>query len=286
MRSSRTFQTFAALAVTLITTAGLASPASAASTVDVTYNLSDTTLEGVWAGINILPVSNADTVNGTLSGSMKVQYASNSQSSMPIQTGAASLLSLNLTVSTFTIGRFNESGTKGAYYPFLPYMSGNLHWQLTGGPLAGNLTSGGALTGLAGGIKLTGTAKCLLPAPYSFYCGFFVGIPAGVTAQISRSYTGPFNLAGSVGPNGGAQSTRHTLSGSGPISFVQGQFLLSNGATHNGYGGAQIVGREVLREAAGHPPKVIPEPGTLLLLGAGTAGLAFVGRATRRSRRS
>lgn len=288
MRSLRALEVTVTVTVTaalLLAAAFVPGPARAADAVDVTYDLSDTTVE-VLQGFNfqnVAFVSNDDSINGTVAGSMKVRYTSSSQSSMPIESGPASLLLFNLTMPDFTLQRFMSSGTKNPYTVVYPLFSGSFHWQLGGGPLVGNLTSGGALTGLSGTLHLTGTAKCLFPYPYSAACIQYAGIPGGVTAQINRYYSGPFTFAGSVGPYGGAQSTRHTVTGQAPVSLKQGfVFALSSGLTHNGYGGAQLVGREVLREAEGHDPKVIPEPGTLLLIGSGIAGLVLVGRASRR----
>lgn len=288
MRSLRTVRAIVILAASLIVATGLAPiQARATSTVDVTYDLSDTTLEGLFgfAFDKVVNVSNSNPVNGTVAGSMKIRYASNSQSSIPIQSGTASLVSFNLTVQSLSVKQARQSGTASPYnFPYT-WLQGNVHWQLTGGPGVGALTSGGALTGLSAALRLTGTAKCALPSFGSSYCGLLVGIPYGVTANISRSYTGPFNLGGSIGAYGGAQSTPHTVTGGGPASVrFKNAFALSNSLTHNGYGGAQIVGREILREGGGIS-KPIPEPGTLLLLGAGTAGLALVGRATRRASR-
>lgn len=256
----------------------------AASTVDITYDLSDTTL--VWEarfgpGL-VFPVANEDpfSMNGTIAGSMKIRYTSDSSSGMPVVHGAGTLVSFNLTAKSLALPGVNVyQGSVDTNNP--AYMTGTLRWSLTA-PVSGGFTSGSGFTGLSGNLLMTGTVDCLYPTTEG--CLYLVGLPAHpVYPSYSRS--GAFIMAGSDGPYGGAQSTRHTLSGRvTAIRWIPGNPLLGLGFRHDGYTAVQLVGREVLREAVGHDPKIIPEPGTLLLLGAGTAGLALVGSATRRSR--
>lgn len=281
MGSARTFWILMSLAAALLVTTLGPGLSRAASTVDVSYDLSDTTL--VWdIRSGKLPVDNEDfSVNGTISGSMKVQYASDSSSGMPILHDNATLQTFNLTVESLALQR----GIKGGKtITGTVYLTGTLHWQLTS-PVAGNLTSNGMLTGLNVNLLMTGRADCPFPLPS--YCAYFVGLPT-FTVYPSYSRSGAISVAGTVGPYGGADYTRHTLTGRAPaIGWQPGAGVIGLGYDFwdlDDRGGAFIVGREVVRTAAGHGTRIVPEPGTLLLLGAGTAGLAVVGCATRRKR--
>lgn len=256
----------------------LAGPASAASSVDVTYDLADTivlhpTLPDCPAGTGICLSQTL------LDSSMKIRYASNSASSMPILSGAATLQSLTLswdiTINWMT-GATNAT--------LSPITTGHIRVNLLS-PITGSVLSGGTLTFGAGQFGVTGSRHCGGIPVVSAFC-----VAAGATlTSVVGVLPGPVTtaatpgLAGSLGPYGGAQSTGHTVSGSLPLSVPT---KLGGGTASVFFTGISVVGREILREAEGHPPKPIPEPGTLLLLGAGTAGLALVGRATRRSPQS
>lgn len=276
----------AALVATLLLIGGLVGGrAEAASTVDVTYDLADTSLSALWNKDNRVTYGNGRPLNGTVTGSMKVRYTSDSSSGMPIQTGPLSLLSFNLTIQdknpywTVTLDVFSPGG--GLLSTGEGALTGTFNWQLATA-VTGGRTAGGALTGLSGNLLLTGRANCLFTTKTR--CGQKLGLPTQ-TVNLNYSYTGTFDLAGDAGAYGGASSTPHTLTGSGPINIgfnavnVGGGFFLKRFPGYDTFGNT-LVGREILREAEGKT-KVVPEPATFALVGAGL----LAGAAARRARR-
>lgn len=233
------------LAVLAIFVSASLQPAEAATTVDVTYDLADSTLD----------VGSFTQLNRSFAGSMTVRYTSDG--GLGIVSGPATVLAIT-------------------FDAYLGFGYGNLATAtMTGqllGPVTGTLSGGSQLLGLsAASFAVSGLVHCKAVGPCTS-----IGLVASIPFPFSGTTVGNAQLQGSVGPYGGAQSTSHTLTGNVPASGV----ILPGIAAINQ---VQIVGRELQRTGGGQT-KPIPEPGTLLLLGAGTAGLALVGRATRRSR--
>lgn len=262
-----------------------ASSARAANVVDVTYDLSDSRL--VWENLfgDLMPVSNTSpfSMNGTVAGSMKVRYTSNSSSAMPIVHGPATLLTFNLTAKSLEF--FNVRQTfpgLSIEYRYNVRLTGSLHWELTT-PVTGSFKSVYRFdtTGY-GNFLMTGRMNCLLTLSA---CRKEFGIPS-FTIYPRYFHSGPVALAGRDGPYGGAQSTPHTLAGKiRGIRWRPGAALValaSDVNTNHALGGVYPIGREIVREAAGHPPKPIPEPTTMALLGGALCAVSAVDRMRRR----
>lgn len=253
---------------------GVVSPAGAATFVDITYDLSETTILN-----SLLPeCAGAGGCVDTeiLGGSMKIRYPSNSATSMPILHGTATLQSMTLHAHVAFVTYAVTNTTKWIF------TTASLNIGLVS-PALGSLLSGGTLTFPIAQFAVTGSRHCPGHPITSGACLVLFGTLTSLVGPLGP-YTGAaaLSFAASAGPNGGAQSTRHTVSGAAPV-YAPTKFLVVGYRSFAT--GVNILGREILREAEGHDPKVTPEPGTLLLLGAGTAGLALVGRATRRSQR-
>lgn len=214
-------------------------PASGATAVDVTYDLSDSSLD----------IGTVSQLNRNFSGTMTVRYSND---------GGLGIVSGPATILSFTFD---------AYLGFL-YGAGatiDLTGQLVN-TVTGTLIGGSALSGLNGwSLAMQGTLHCKLTGTCTG-----LGVPASTPTLVSGTATGTAQLAGLIGPYGGAQGTVHTLSGSVPATITVLPGVITAQAVN-------VVGREVSRTP-------VPEPGTLLLLGVGAAGLALVGRATRRPR--
>lgn len=234
----------ATLLATLVLLLGGPPPADAATTVDVTYDLADSTLD-----IGLFSQLNRD-----FGGTMTVRYTGDG--GLGIVSGPATILSLT----------FDAYLGFGYGYVASATMTGQLLAPVTG-TLVGN-----NLSGLSGfNLAMAGTVHCKYTGP----CTSYFGLVASIPFPISGSTVGDAQLGGPIGPYGGAQSTPHTLQGNIPAHL---QIIAGTATVRR----VNLVGRELLRTGGGQT-KPIPEPGTLLLLGAGAVGLALVGRATRRS---
>lgn len=246
------------LAVAFVLLLGV-SLAQAADQVEITYDLSESTLNWETISGSLTSVANDDDLtSGRISGSMKVRYTSDNASGMPIRDGTATLLALNLTATKLELPAEPYTGRLGFW------LTGTLRWQLTA-PVVAKFTAGNVLTGLAstaldGQFLMTGSVNCLPGLTYSvrwFYCPYFFGLPPYKT-RVTYRHSDAVAVSGEKGQYGGAQSTRHTLSGRVPGIAWQPNPYLGLGADFypSDYGGVFIVGREVLREAEGHEPKV------------------------------
>lgn len=263
----RTRSTTIALLAGLALLLGAPAAAGAAATVDVSYELSDSTFTTVPADINV------DTeFHTTILGSrMRITYPSDSASSMPLSQGSIVLQTLEVTLNQawslspgITIF-FRESGA---------LTTASLRLRLLS-PVSGTLLSGSTLAFGSGKFRISGSRHCQLSV-CTYYWDVYSSVPSVFTPVTA---SGPFTLRGTTSPYGVAPSTIHGVSGALPIPTIVGnipQTLLT---------GVDLVGREIRREAEGHDTRVIPEPGTLLLLGAGAAGLGLLGRTRRRARR-
>lgn len=261
---------------------GLAGPVGAAEFVDITYDLSDTTLTNNFPECPVPRGEGGCTNIELLGASMKIRYTSDSASSMPILHGLATLQSLALSAQV-------DHGYEDPGGVFHPNTTARVNVSVVS-PVIGSLLSGGTLTFGTAQIRVTGSRHCHEHPVISGLCIALAGTLTSIVGPLGPfTTTEALSFAASPGAYGGGRSTPQTVSGTfsvyAPSKVAQ---------EHPEYGdyvpvfasAVRVVGREILREAPGHDPKPIPEPGTLLLLGAGAAGLALVSRATRRSRQS
>lgn len=237
--------------------------ARAASFVDVTYDLSDSTAVST---VSIIDVTTTVPPQGAISGTQTLRYTGTSGTGVGLATGPVDLLTFNLYVRA-TVG--TQTYTQYGGTTFATIAVNNLHIQflgLTPSAPTGKRLAGGTIApqGASGYFLVTGDEHCYI------LCNAVHVPQSTVVPLVPQQFTAPLpRLTGALGQP-------HTLRGTArSVAFYVVPDVI-NPITLKVTGTTQLVGREIRR--------VVPEPGTLPLLAAGLSGAGLAGAAWRRWR--